>query len=78
MNHPAKYSQKILDAFAAVIISNAKVLDPMAGTGKIFDLENKRPDLDIYAVEIEPEWALAHPKTTIGNALYLDWPDGFF
>lgn len=78
MDHPARYSKEILDAFANVIPDNARVLDPMAGTGKIFDLENQRPDLDIYAVEIEPEWALMHAKTTIGNALYLDWPDGFF
>jgi hypothetical protein len=36
------------------------------------------PDAEIEAVEIEPEWAAKHPRTTLGNALYLPWPDGYF
>ena len=44
----------------------------------MFLLERWLPDAQIEAVEIEPEWASRHPKTTLGNALHLPWPDGYF
>ncbi len=41
-----------------------RVLDHVLATGE--------------AVEIEREWAEQHPRTTLGNALHLPWPDGYF
>jgi DNA modification methylase len=32
----------------------------------------------VSGVEIEREWAEQHPRTTLGNALHLPWPDGYF
>jgi len=47
-----------------------KILDPFAGTGRIFRLWDSL-DVDITAVEIEPKWAKMHPCTTVGDALNL-------
>lgn len=76
--HPAKYTNILLPVFAEMLKDSKRILDPMAGTGKIFDLERWLPNAEIQAIEIEPEWAEMHPKTTLGNALYLPWEDSFF
>jgi hypothetical protein len=47
------------------------VLDPFAGTGKIHELKN----CITFGVELEPEWALMHPRTYVGDATKL--PDHF-
>jgi len=46
--------------------------------GKVFLLTHWLPDALIEAVEIEPEWCRQHPRTTLGDALHLPWPDGAF
>lgn len=52
-----------------------RVLDPMAGVGGIFDLPNRHT---IMAVELEPEWAAAHPGIHIGDASDLPVNDAQF
>ncbi len=76
--HPAKYTDILLPVFAKMLNGSKRILDPMAGTGKIFDLAWWLPDAEIQAIEIEPEWAAINPKTTLGNALYLPWGDNYF
>lgn len=76
--HPAKYTDAFLVAFVDALRGSKRVLDPFGGTGKIFLLNRWLPDLQIEAVEIEPEWAALNPRTTLGNALALPWPDGYF
>lgn len=76
--HPAKYTDALLTTFARMLRGSTRILDPFGGTGKVFLLENWLPAAQIEAVEIEPEWASQHPKTTLGNALHLPWSDGYF
>jgi hypothetical protein len=68
--HPAKFSQPILDAIEEAFEDYgcpSRVLDPFAGTGGV----HKLGGLNAIGVEIEPEWARAHPNNIVGNALHL-------
>jgi len=76
--HPAKYTDALLLTMAKMLRGRQRILDPFGGTGKVFLLEHWLPDAQIEAVELEPEWAAKHPRTTLGNALHLPWPDGYF
>jgi hypothetical protein len=63
---------------AKMLKGSRRILDPFGGTGKVFLLNQWLPNAAIEAVEIEPEWATMNPRTTLGNALDLPWPDGYF
>lgn len=76
--HPARYTDVLLTTFAWMLRGCQRILDPFGGTGKVFLLEHWLPDVQIEAVEIEPEWAALNPRTTLGNALALPWHDGYF
>jgi tRNA G10 N-methylase Trm11 len=76
--HPAKYTDALLSAFVRMLNGCNRILDPFGGTGKVFLLNVWYPDMDIQAVEIEPEWARINPRTTLGNALALPWRDNYF
>lgn len=71
-NHPAKFSDEVLVAIDAIVPRWVPVLDPFAGVGLIHRLE----DRETWGVEIEPEWAEAHPRTVVGDALHLPFGDG--
>jgi tRNA G10 N-methylase Trm11 len=76
--HPAKYSRELLSVFVQMLKGSTRLLDPFAGVGGIFRLAPFLPGCEIHGVEIEPEWAAAHPSITVGNALALPWPAGSF
>lgn len=76
--HPAKYTDVLLTTFVKFLRDSKRVLDPFGGTGKIFLINKWLPDLEIFAVEIEAEWARIHPKTINGNALFLPFKDESF
>lgn len=76
--HPAKYTDALIPSFVDMLRGSKRILDPFGGTGKIFDLQWWMPGVEIQAVEIEPEWAALHPKTTLGDALALPWRDDYF
>jgi len=76
--HPAPYTDVLLTTFARMLRGCQRILDPFGGTGKVFLLEHWLPEVQIEAIEIEPEWAALHPRTTLGNALALPWSDGHF
>ena len=79
--HPARYTDALLPVFAKHVRHLSpfhRILDPMAGTGKIFQLYKHGVEAGIHAVELEPEWAAWHPETRIGSALELPYPDRFF
>lgn len=59
------------------VTPHIRVLDPMAGTGRIHRLRELGP-FQTIGVEIEPEWARMHPNTYVGNALALQFDDGSF
>lgn len=76
--HPAKYTDVLLTTFARLLRDYPRILDPFGGTGKVFLLEHWLPLARIDAVELEPEWAAQHPRTTLGNALHLPWQASTF
>jgi hypothetical protein len=77
-SHPARYTDVLLVTMAKMLQGRRRILDPFGGVGGIFKLEHWLPNAEFQAVELEPEWAAKHPKTTLGNALHLPWPDGTF
>jgi DNA modification methylase len=71
VKHPAKYSDALLPYFAQHLSPGDRILDPFAGVGGIFRLQTLVPDLEIAALEIEPEWAAFNPSIVVGDALNL-------
>jgi len=69
--HPAQFSRQILDVVERnhLLPDKGFVLDPMAGVGNVHKL--RTPTRFTVGIEIEPEWAAAHPSTFVGNALRL-------
>lgn len=76
--HPAKFTAILLPTMARMLRGRKRILDPFAGTGRIFLLEHWLGDVEVQGIEIEPEWAALHPRTTLGNALDLPWNDAYF
>jgi SAM-dependent methyltransferase len=80
LSHPAAYSEDLLPVFAELLSLGGRkvrmVLDPFAGTGRIHQLEEW--GFETTGVEIEPEWAALHERTTVGNALALELEDESF
>jgi len=84
VKHPARYSkeimpvlQRIIEAHRATVFGGCiSVLDPFAGTGLIHSLATDQ--VTTVGVEIEPEWAMLHPCTIIGDATHLHFQAGTF
>lgn len=72
--HPAKFSDQILEVVDWMLGDSVWVLDPFAGVGRIHELDRHAT----IGIEIEPEWANAHPRTIVGDALDLPFPDAAF
>lgn len=75
--HPAKYTDTLLLPMSEMLSDSVTVLDPFAGTGKIFELNKLIPRV-ISAIEIEPEWCALDQRITLGNALNLPYPNESF
>jgi SAM-dependent methyltransferase len=76
VSHPAPYSRVILEAIDRLLPASGTFLDPMAGSGKIFNLE--RPGRTFVATEIEPEFAALHPRTLLADATRLPFDSASF
>jgi DNA modification methylase len=76
--HPAKYTDVLLPVMAGMLKGRRRILDPFGGVGGAFALETWLPGAVVECVELEPEWAACHPRTTQGNALHLPWVNGYF
>jgi len=82
--HPAKFTDVLLPVMANAVIHHSVpgqgflILDPFAGTGKIFEFEKLIPNCVCWANELEPEWAAKHPRSIIGNALKIMFEDNLF
>lgn len=77
--HPAKFGFPILEAIRPILASEApagRMLDPFAGTGRVHTFANS--DRQTVGVELEPEWAANDPRTIVGDALHLPFPDDSF
>jgi SAM-dependent methyltransferase len=78
-DHPARYTTALLPVMAKMLKGRRSILDIFGGAGGIFDLEHwLGAGVEIEAVELEPEFAALHPRTTQGNALHLPWCDDWF
>ena len=77
-SHPAKYTDVLLPVMAGMLRGRRRILDPFGGVGGAFALEQWVDGAQVDCVEIEPEWAAMHPRTTLGNALALPWPADTF
>jgi hypothetical protein len=83
-DHPAKFPKRVLDRLREMLavererVGHLKVLDPFAGPGGIHELAEET--VETYGVEIQPEWAAAHPSTICGSVLELPsiFPAGLF
>lgn len=75
-DHPAKFTPAVLAAIRKVLAPELaergalRVLDPFAGVGLIHQLADAG-GIDTYGVELQPEWARAHPRTVTGSVLDL-------
>ena len=76
VRHPAPYSKGLIPLFSELLVGYSDVLDPFAGIGRIHELEPF--GYNTHGVELEPEWAAAHERTVVGNALFLPWADNTF
>lgn len=76
--HPAQFSREILSLVERqhLLPDVGIVLDPMAGVGNIHKLATKTRKT--VGIEIEPEWAAAHPDTMVGNCLRLPFGNAAF
>lgn len=68
-DHPAPFSDPIIDTIRGHLPDAGVVLDPFAGTGRVHELATE--DRRTVGVEIEAEWAAKHPDTIHGDALNL-------
>lgn len=75
-DHPATFSKAIMRVLHELTISEADrvghelaVLDPFAGVGTIHELPAGDERISTFGIEIQPEWAAAHPQTTCANML---------
>lgn len=83
ITHPAKYSRPIIDTIRTHLrtllpsgpLAPVRILDPFAGVGGIHELA---PEYDTTGIELEPEWAACHPRTTVGDATQLPFVNGWF
>jgi DNA modification methylase len=75
--HPAKYTDALLPVMAEMLDDRERVLDPFAGTGKIFKLYDYGIP-EIHAIELETEWAAYDKRICVGSVLNLPYVDDFF
>lgn len=72
--HPAPYNPKVLAVMASFLEPGMRVLDPMAGVGRIHLLRG----VETWGVELEPEWAGQHQRTLVGDCRRLPFPSESF
>lgn len=83
-DHPAKFSKALLALLGRMLTAEVaavgplRVLDPFAGPGGIHELAQE--GVETFGVELQPEWAAAHPDTICGSVLELPsiFPAGTF
>lgn len=76
---PAPFTPAVLDrSFELLPAPPARILDPFAGNGVLFHEAAEDRGYDSVGVELEPEFAAAHPRNVVGNATRLRFDDDEF
>lgn len=84
VSHPAKFSDALIPLFARILREHGarRVLDPMAGVGKLALVRQHGFSGLVVCNELEPEWASqAHGLAdivTVADAAHLPYPTAFF
>jgi SAM-dependent methyltransferase len=82
VKHPAKFTDSFIPVFAELLQGCCRVLDPMAGTGKLVELKRQGfIDAEVYVNDLEPEWvrqAIPWGVVTVSDAEHLPFLDGYF
>lgn len=77
VTHPAKYNNKSIPIFAALLSDKKRILDPCAGTGKLALIKQHGFTGKIICNELEPEWIVTSPypidEMHIGDAACMSW-----
>jgi len=73
--HPCPFPREVLRHLDR-LTPPGLILDSFAGTGGIHELANLWRTT--VGVELEPEWAVTHPGTIVGDATALPFPDSTF
>lgn len=76
--HPATFPWAVLAVLDRLLPADGLVLDPFAGVGTIHALGATLAGRRTVGVELEPEWAAAHPNTLVGDATALPFADDTF
>jgi len=77
--HPARYTDSLLPIMAEAVSGCKRILDPFAGTGKIFGIRDLMDDPPfITGVELEHEWASQQKGIVQANSLHLPFPSNSF
>lgn len=79
--HPAKYTDKFIPEFTTLLSGCKRVIDPMAGTGKLGYIVEHGFDGEVYVNELESEWAMQAPPwchVTACDAEHLPYLDNYF
>lgn len=78
ISHPARYTAALIPVFVELLGPvPQRILDPFAGVGGIHVLHDQHGH-DTVGIEIEKEYAAAHPRTQRGDATNLDFDDESF
>ena len=81
MNHPAKFSDDFIPMFARMLTGYSRVLDPMAGTGKLARIKDHGWEGVVYCNDILDWSAVREPDVdvwTYVDAANLPYPEGYF
>lgn len=79
MNHPAKYTDRLIPLFAELLQGRVRVLDPFAGTGKLAAIKAHGWTGIVICNEIEPEWVETSPYPVdmwhLCDAAHMGWAE---
>lgn len=78
-DHPAPYTRGIIPgAVERGWITPGQWIDPFAGSGGAFAIEEAVPGTTVTGVEVEPAFCARWPRLTPGDATRLPFPNGTF
>ena len=78
VKHPAPFSKVLYPWFRALLGEPDTLLDPFAGEGGVFKLQQWLPNTFIVGIEIEEDYCALDRRLTWGDATRLEYPANYF